>query len=68
MIRKLQKCEYRGGVCFVVRQLSDGRVRVVTSDPRLIPHDSGWEQVDKVEWEKTVDKEEIQLLPEECSD
>ena len=61
-IRRLRKCRYHGGVCYVRQELPDGKLRVVTSDAHLIPSDSGWQQVDKFEWEKTVNATEVHFL------
>lgn len=58
-VRRLPQCTYHGGTCYVRQELPDGRLRLVTSDSRLIPADPGWEQVDKFEWEKVVQRSEV---------
>lgn len=40
-------------------------LRLVTSDGKLVPSDSGWEQTDKFEWEKTVGREDVEFLDDE---
>lgn len=61
MIRRLKECRYKGGICYVLKDLPDGRIRILTTDPSLRPDapNSGWQQTDKFEWQKTVSPSEV---------
>lgn len=67
-MRKFKKCRYSGGICYICRELPNGHVRLVTSDPQLVPDDASWEQVDKLEWEKTVPVSDIQIISDSGTD
>ena len=59
--QRVQKCLYKGRVCEVREVFQGGEVRIMTLDGRFAMSDGGWERVDKFEWERTVERSEIQL-------
>jgi hypothetical protein len=62
----LKKCSYKDKLCYVRDTNADNTYTIVTDDYYFALND-GWLQIDKFEWEKTVPKDEVTLLPEEDS-
>lgn len=64
MFKKYRECVFDGKPCFVRRE-AGARIVIMTTDGLWAQQQGGWEQVDKFEWERNVDREEIQFLSDE---
>jgi|CXWL01.1.fsa_nt_gi hypothetical protein len=56
---------YKGHKCHIRHDSGDGNVTLVFSTDHRFAESDGWTRVDKFEWEKTVPKNEVTILPEQ---
>ena len=65
MTKRYQRCIYAGQRCKIRRENDDGSIILISSNERFILGNGGWERVDKLEWEKTVPQDDVEILSDD---
>lgn len=67
MFKTYKKGIYKGIQVEIRREDPNGNLIIITLDHGFAKADGGWVRVDKFEWDKTVSRDEVVILPEESS-